>query len=855
MRVAALVSSADQIIIRFALPEVQVNASEQLSIVEGIHREARGRGVLFRLADDEPLHGRVIHLEGRPRVTFGSCSYLGLEFHPALIRGVTDAVRRYGTQFSQSRGYASAAPYGELEELLSTLFGGHALVAPSTTLGHQMVLPTLATERDAILVDNQAHRSVQVAATLAQANGTRVETIRHRELDAHLLEAVARLARRHRTVWFAIDGIFSMYGDLAPLELLRRVLDAAPNVRLYVDDAHGMSWAGRHGRGWFLSRVPLDERVVLGTSLVKGFAAGGGAFVFASAEERERVRLCGGPYVFSGPMQPPMLGAALGSARVHLSDEIAGLQGTFAARAALMDALLREHGLPLLVRNEGPIFFLRMGRAEAAMTVAQRMMEEGWHLTISTYPSVPQRRAGIRLAVTALHTPAEILGVVEALARHVPRALAEHGISRGELDDLFRDAVPAESWGGLRPSPASGEPAPRPIESRLPAGWRVEVRESIADVERTEWDACMAGRGASSWQALRMAEALFGDHQPLPEHRWRFRYVVVRRADGTPAAATCFSRCLHKDDMFSDARVSAEVERLRGAGDPYLLSSTIVTLGSYLSEGDHLFLDRTDPSWPAALAAVHAEVMRAAAEWGASAVILRDLAGDDGEMDAWMRARDFIKLPILDSHRLDLRGWSEEGRAAAAGNRSRRLLRGLIGAAGGYRARVWGANGGMPDDPGFAAHLYALYRQVAARGLRINTYPLPEDVVPALLASPAWEVVTLAVDDGADARPVAWYAAHRRDGHYAVFMCGVDYAYVAGTELGAYRQMLLHITRRARELGAHTLHLGMDAETEKQRLGAVPHATCAYVLALEHDASDRLHAVTTAVGLGAAPPE
>jgi 7-keto-8-aminopelargonate synthetase-like enzyme len=301
-----------------------VNASEQLSIVEGIHREARERGVLFQVADDQPLRDRTIRLNGRDLVTFGSCSYLGLEFHPALAQGVLHAVRRYGTQFSQSRGYASAAPYAELEELLSTVFGGHALVAPSTSLGHQMVLPTLATEKDAILVDNQVHRSVQVAATLAQASGARVETIRHRELDARLLDTAARLGRTHRTVWFAIDGIFSMYGDFAPLGLLRQALDAVPNLRLYVDDAHGMSWAGEHGRGWFLSRFPLGERVVLGTSLVKAFAAGGGAFVFASAAERDRVRLCGGPYVFSGPMQPPMLGAALGSARCTCPTRSAG---------------------------------------------------------------------------------------------------------------------------------------------------------------------------------------------------------------------------------------------------------------------------------------------------------------------------------------------------------------------------------------------------------------------------------------------------------------------------------------------------------------------------------------------------
>jgi hypothetical protein len=540
---------------------------------------------------------------------------------------------------------------------------------------------------------------------------------------------------------------------------------------------------------------------------------------------------------------------------VHLSDEISGLQRTFADRAGLMNTLLREHGLPLLVRNEGPIFFLRMGRAEAAMTVAQRMMDEGYHLTISTFPSVPQRRAGIRLAVTALHTPAEIRGVAEALALHVPRALAEHGISRDELDDLYRDAVPAEAWGGLRPVAAASAPATRPVDQPLPAGWTVQVADSIDQIDRAAWDACMAGRGASSWRALRMAETLFGEGQPLAEHRWRFRYVVVRRADGTPAAATYFSRCRHKDDMFSDARVSAEVERRRRAGDPYLLSSDVVTLGSYLSEGDHLYLDRADPAWPAVLSAIHGEMMRAAAEWGASTVVFRDLRGDDGEMDAWMGARDLVKVPLMSSYRLDARR-TEEAAMADASKRTRRFLRELADASAPYRAHVWSADAGGPADPEMAAHLHRLYLQVAERGLRINTFPLPENVVPALLASPAWEVVALTLDaqagGPADGRPVAWFAGHRGEGHYAVFMCGVDYAYVAGTQTGAYRQLLLRMTRRARELGAHTLHLGMDAETEKQRFGAVAHPTCAYVLALEHDAGDQLAAIATAVGLGAA---
>ncbi|MBV9774119.1 MAG: GNAT family N-acetyltransferase, partial [Gemmatimonadetes bacterium] len=824
--------------------------------------EARRRGVLFQVCEDETLRGRTVRIGGRELCSFSSCSYLGLEFHPALVEGVIDATRRFGTQFSSSRGYLSAPPYRELEELLSELFGGHALISSSTSMGHQMVLPVIATERDAIVVDNQAHRSLQIAATLAQASGATVETVRHRELDGKALETVERLARRHRTVYFACDGVYSMYGDCAPFGLLQQVLDVAPNVRIYVDDAHGMSWAGKHGRGYFLSRMPLDERVVLGTSLVKAFAAGGGCFVFSSEEERERVRICGGPYVFSGPLQPPMMGAALASARLHLSGELEGLQRVYRERVDLCNVLLAEHGLPLLSRNDGPIFFLPLGRAEAAMSVAERMMDEGYYVTISTYPSVPTRRAGIRLTLTSLHTPGEVRGVVEALARHVPRALEEHGVTAGELDALFHDAVPRESRGfpareadggigRLRIAIYRERPAAE-ARTALPAGWKVEVRRTVRDLDAAEWDRCMAGHGASSWAALRTAEELFRD-QPRREHRWEWRYLTVRDEAGAPRAATYFVRALHKDDMFSQERVSREVERLRG-DDPYLLTSEVLMQGSLLSEGNHLFLDRTGP-WREALAALVEAMLEQAAEWKVSSVVLRDFAGEDPELEAWMRGRDFLKVPQLHTHQLELGGSTEAEMVAGASKRTRRFLRELVEASAPFRARVLGVHGEQADDPGLAAHLHRLYLQVASRRQRINVFTLPEGLVPALLASPAWEVVVLTLDAEAggpeDGRPVAWYAAHRGGDDYAVFMCGVDYAYVADREYGAYRQLLLRMTRRARELGTRTLHWGMDADLEKGRFGAEAHPTSAYVLVRDHDHGEQLQEIVRSVGLTA----
>ena len=99
--------------------------------------------------------------------------------------------------------------------MLDELFGGHTVVTGSTTLGHLAAFDVLATEKDAVVLDHQVHQSVHQAVTLARSRGTHVAVVRHEEL-ARAEEVVAALARKHDTVWFATDGVTSMYGDWRP---------------------------------------------------------------------------------------------------------------------------------------------------------------------------------------------------------------------------------------------------------------------------------------------------------------------------------------------------------------------------------------------------------------------------------------------------------------------------------------------------------------------------------------------------------------------------------------------------------------------------------------------------------------
>ena len=173
---------------------------ERLALLDRTMSEVAERGLILRTPDDEPLDGRTISLDGRSLLNFGSCSYLGLELDPRMRQAVIDAVLRYGTQFSSSRTYMSAPPYLELEAQLESMFGGHVVLAPTTTLGHLAALPVIVESGDAVILDQLVHHSVQVAANQLRAQGTTVEMIRHNRMDR--LEAmVARLAPRHRRIW------------------------------------------------------------------------------------------------------------------------------------------------------------------------------------------------------------------------------------------------------------------------------------------------------------------------------------------------------------------------------------------------------------------------------------------------------------------------------------------------------------------------------------------------------------------------------------------------------------------------------------------------------------------------------
>ncbi|HWB62277.1 MAG TPA: aminotransferase class I/II-fold pyridoxal phosphate-dependent enzyme, partial [Chitinophagales bacterium] len=393
-------------------------------------------GFYHLFTEDEQFNGRTITVNGRETVFFSSCSYLGLETHPALKAAAIEAVQKYGTQFSSSRMTVSMGMYEELEGLLGQIFGKPTYLAPTTSLGHIAIIPTMMGKGDAIIMDQQVHNSVKNAVQMVKPEGVHTEILKHNRMD--MLETRIQILRQdHTRVWYMIDSIYSMYGDSAPFDDICALLNKYEQLHLYIDDAHGMSWAGTHGRGYALSKMPYHPRMILTSSLAKGFGSCGGALAFYDEDQKNLIRNCSGPSIFSGPLQPAVLGASIASAKLHLSDEIENLQDQLFEKMLYFTQTAKRYGLPLVGNELTPIFFMGLGKKEISYKVASFLKKEGFYCMTTVFPAVPLKNSGLRITVHNHLSFEDIDGILGRIAEILPFALREEGSSMDEIYEAF----------------------------------------------------------------------------------------------------------------------------------------------------------------------------------------------------------------------------------------------------------------------------------------------------------------------------------------------------------------------------------------------------------------------------------
>jgi 7-keto-8-aminopelargonate synthetase-like enzyme len=399
--------------------------------------EARSFGILHHSIQNHATDGANLLVNGKPMIHFGNCGYLALANDPRLKNAAIDAIQRYGISLPCSRTYASYTYHEEAEALLEQIFGKPTVIAQNTTHAHMAAIPVLVKRGDAIIIDQQAHTSVHNATAFAQSGGAYVEMVRHNRMD--MLESrIKKLSDKYERIWFMTDGIFSMFGDVVPLDALLELCKTYPKLHLYIDDAHGMSWTGEHGKGYILERLPdFHERLILVTSLGKGFGATGAAVVVPNKELKEVILNVGPTLMFSTPIMPAGLAAIVESAKIHLTPEITERQERLSKLMSYFSLTAKSLKLQLVNEDRTPIYFVGVGKPRAGMEITREMIGAGYMVSPSAFPSVPYNSTGIRTNLTINHTEQNIYDMLTTLAGVIEDMEKKKHLSRVAIQKAF----------------------------------------------------------------------------------------------------------------------------------------------------------------------------------------------------------------------------------------------------------------------------------------------------------------------------------------------------------------------------------------------------------------------------------
>jgi 7-keto-8-aminopelargonate synthetase-like enzyme/predicted N-acyltransferase len=767
---------------------------EFINSVQGMVNKGLEKGIVHLYTDDEKINPGYLPLNGANIANFGSCSYLGLEHDNRLKQGAVDAIMKYGTQFSSSRAYVSTGAYGLLEEQLGSIFNAFPVVAPTTSLGHIATLPTIIQDNDIILLDHQVHSSVQTAAKMLKARGIEVELIRHNRADI-LEQKIIEYQSRCNHIWYLADGIYSMYGDGAPMNELTRLMNTYEQFHCYVDDAHGMSCFGKNGAGYVLDHGPLHPKMILAVSFAKAFATGGAAIVFPNKEWAHTVRSCGGPMITSGPIQPATLGAAIASANIHLSDEIYDLQEDLHDKIRYTEFLIKKAGLPLIKDNLSPVFFVGTSAPDAAFKVVGNMMDEGYYLNVSAFPVVPMKNAGIRFTITRSNEFEQIEGMVEALNEHFHNAIESENLKIEKIYQAFKKTPPTDLVQQAK------------VVKEVSEDLTIDHFTSINRIDSDEWNSIFKGKGNYDVPALLHMEKAFSNNA-VPEENWDFDYLLIRDKHKQVVLASWYTTTLVKDDMLADAIQSEIMETFRNNGDTYYMTSRVTMMGSLITEGEHLFVNETHELKDKAVDKMMEFLEGLQKQRKSESIMLRDFDSNNKALVPEAIKYDYMKKELPLNYSLDLTKWDDfEGYLNNLGYKSRRHIKRNV----------------LPMLPLFdvvtdkatmnASNWFRLYKNVQENGRDLNTYPLPVSFFNEMQHNPNWDIIELR--EKTTGKVVCAVFNYLSADVYHTMLIGQDY------DFNPYRPGMIEVIKRAKLLGCSTIQLGFSADMEKVRLGCV----------------------------------
>ncbi len=369
--------------------------------------DLKAKGLYTTIRTLDSAQGAWLEIEGRRVLNFCSNNYLGLANDPELVAAAGAAMDRYGVGPGAVRTIAGTVRiHTDLERRLAQFKGvDDTIVLQSGFTANAGAIPALVGAGDAIISDALNHASIIDGVRLAGKADRYV--YEHCDMDSLEEQLKAASGKGYRAILIITDGVFSMDGDIAPLDRIAELAERYGAITM-VDDAHGEGVLGRGGRGavdHFGLHGVFDIEV--GT-MSKAFGVMGG-YVAAKQPIVDWLRQRARPFLFSSALTIPDTAACLKA--VDILEASTERVDRLWSNARYFQARMRALGFDLGV-TQTPISPVILGDAPVAQAFSRRLFEEGIFGTAIAFPTVPLGKARIRVMISAAHSEADLdLGI------------------------------------------------------------------------------------------------------------------------------------------------------------------------------------------------------------------------------------------------------------------------------------------------------------------------------------------------------------------------------------------------------------------------------------------------------------
>ena len=380
-------------------------------------RDAREQGIYPYFRPIDRSWGTEVEVSGRRLIMIGSNDYLGFTHDPRIIEATAKAALRWGSGPGGSRFLCGNLTLHEkLEERLAAFVGKKKAVVHATGFTTNLgAIACMLTPQDVIVCDRENHASIFEGC---QASRARLIPFGHNDAAAAERKlASARQKNANGCLFLITEGVFSMSGDMSPLDELVKLKETYPDLLIYLDDAHGLGVMGEGGRGT-AHHFGLTSEVdfIMGT-FSKALASIGGFIAADDEDVLEYLRHHSKPLIFSAAL--PASNAATVLACLDVLDADPGRVTRLWDITRRVHQGYQEIGV-ITKHSKSPIIPIYIGAEDKAFVFAKDMFDHGVFALPAIYPAVPRGQAVIRTAFMSTHKKSQIdyvLEVIEKLAK------------------------------------------------------------------------------------------------------------------------------------------------------------------------------------------------------------------------------------------------------------------------------------------------------------------------------------------------------------------------------------------------------------------------------------------------------